>query len=66
LSELEDEIDERRLMAEAKQILQAVDRLSEEQAHTRLRVMSRKSRKRLKEVAQQVIQDQRLLQGRSA
>jgi AmiR/NasT family two-component response regulator len=58
LCELEGEIEERRLVAEAKEILRAEYRLSEEQAHTRLRVLSRKSRKRLKDVAQQVIEDQ--------
>jgi AmiR/NasT family two-component response regulator len=55
LSELEDEIEERRLVAQAKEILCAVDRLSEEQAHHQLRLMSRKSRRPLKAVAQQVI-----------
>jgi AmiR/NasT family two-component response regulator len=66
LCELEDEIEERRLVAEAKRILQAVERVSEEQAHSRLRLLSRKSRKRLKDVARQVIEDRRLLKGKSA
>jgi AmiR/NasT family two-component response regulator len=58
LSEREDEIEERRLVAQAKEILCAADRLSEEQAHHQLRLMSRKSRKPLKAVAQQVIDGQ--------
>lgn len=58
LSDLQDEIEERRVVAEAKQIIQANCRVSEEQAHTRLRLLSRKSRKRLKDVAQRVIEDQ--------
>jgi AmiR/NasT family two-component response regulator len=66
LSEMEEEIEERRLVGEAKQILQALHRVSEEQAHTRLRLLSRQSRKRLKEVAQQVIEEQHLLKGKSA
>jgi len=66
LSELEYEIEERGLVAEAKRILQAAYRVSEEEAHSRLRLLSRQSRKRLKEVAQQVIEDQRHLHGKSA
>ncbi len=58
LSDLQDEIEERRVVAEAKEIIQATCRVSEEQAHTRLRLLSRKSRKRLKDVAQQVIEGQ--------
>jgi len=66
LSELEDEIEERRLVAEAKQILQAFYRISEEQAHHQLRLLSRKSRKPLKNVAQQVIENRQLVKGISA
>lgn len=66
LSGLEEEIQERRLVGEAKQVLRALYGVSEEQAHTRLRLLSRKSRKRLKEVAQQVINEQHLLKGKSA
>jgi hypothetical protein len=66
LSELEEEIQERRLAAEAKQILQALYGISEEQAHTELRLRSRKSRRRLKDVARQVIEEQHLLKGKSA
>ncbi len=67
LSELEEEIQERGLAAEAKQILQALYGISEEQAHTQLRLRSRKSRRRLKDVARQVIEEQQhLLKGKSA
>jgi hypothetical protein len=57
LSELEEEIEERRLVAQAKSILQARDSVSEEQAHIELRVRSRRSRKPLKDVARQVIEN---------
>jgi len=57
LSELEQEVEERQLAARAKQILQTLHGISEEQAHAQLRLVSRKSRKRLKDVAQQVIRE---------
>jgi len=66
LSELEAEIEERELVGKAKQILRAVYSVSEEQAHIELRLRSRKSRKPLKEVALQVIEDPRLLKGKIA
>ena len=66
LCELEDEIEERRVVAEAKQILQALYRMSEQQANTQLRLLSRKSRRCLKEVARQVIDEQHLPKGKSA
>jgi AmiR/NasT family two-component response regulator len=58
LAELEDEMEERWVVGQAKQVLQALDKLSEEQAHHHLRILSRKSRKPLKDVAQQLIDDQ--------
>ena len=63
LSELEEEIEERRLVGEAKQIMQASDSVSEEQAHIELRLRSRKSRKPLKDVARQLIESRRLVKG---
>jgi hypothetical protein len=66
LSQLEIEIEERHLMTQAKQVLQTLHRLSEEQAHHRLRLLSRKSRKPLKDVARQVIDDQYLPKGKTA
>lgn len=63
LSELEQEMEERQLAAQAKQILQALHGISEEQAHAQLRLVSRKSRRRLKDVAQQVIGGQHSLNG---
>ncbi len=66
LSELEQEVEERQLAARAKQILQTLHGISEEQAHAQLRLVSRKSRMRLKDVAQQVIQEQYPLEGRIA
>ena len=55
VKELEDEIEERRVTGQAKAILQATHSISEEEAYTRLRLQSRKSRRRLKEVAMDVI-----------
>jgi hypothetical protein len=57
---LEDEMEERKLMSEAKRILQMRRGISEQQAHAELRLVSRKSRRRLKEVALQVIGRQQL------
>lgn len=65
-SELESEIEERQVVARAKQTLQAADRLSEEQAHQHLRILSRKLRKPLKDVAQRVFDDHCLQEGKTA
>ena len=54
--ELEEEVDERRLLSRAKAILQKSQGMSEEEAHAHLRVVSRKSRRRLKDVAREVIE----------
>jgi hypothetical protein len=56
LKELEDEIDERRVAAEAKAILQKTHALSEEQAYTHLRLLSRKSRRRVRDVARDIVE----------
>ena len=53
--ELEDELEERRVTGQAKALLQATQSLSENQAYTHLRVLSRKSRRPLKDVAMDVI-----------
>jgi AmiR/NasT family two-component response regulator len=58
LRELEEEIAERKLTAEAKAILQDRHGMSEEQAHLHLRAISRKSRKPLREVARDVIEEE--------
>jgi AmiR/NasT family two-component response regulator len=63
LSELEEEIEERRLVGQAKRIMQARDSVSEEQAYIELRLRSRKSRKPLKDVARQVIESRQLVKG---
>jgi hypothetical protein len=65
-SEMEDEIEERRLVAQAKGILQASNLVSEEQAHMELRLRSRRLRKPLKDIARQVIEDRQLVKGSSA
>ena len=54
--ELEEEVEERRLVGRAKAILQKSQEMSEEAAHAHLRVVSRKSRRRLKDVAREVIE----------
>ncbi|MDQ1473696.1 MAG: hypothetical protein QOJ99_5176 [Bryobacterales bacterium] len=55
LKGLEDELDERRVTGQAKALLQATHSLSENQAYTHLRLLSRKSRRPLKDVAMDVI-----------
>ena len=55
VQELEDELEERRVTSQAKALLQAAHALSEEQAYTHLRLLSRKSRRRLKDVALDVM-----------
>jgi hypothetical protein len=54
--DLEEEVEERRLANRAKAILQSVHGMSEEQAHTHLRQTSRKTRKKLKDVAVDLIE----------
>jgi hypothetical protein len=55
LRDLEDRLDERKLLVRAKAVLQRVYGISEEQAYLQLRVRSRTSRKRLRVVAQELI-----------
>jgi len=62
-SELEEEIEERRLVGQAKRIIQARDSVSEEQAYTELRLRSRKSRKPLKDIARLVVENRQSVEG---
>jgi hypothetical protein len=55
--EIEQELSERELANQAKAILQSRYGMSEDQAHVHLRLVSRKSRKRLRDVAREVIQE---------
>jgi len=55
LRELEDRLDERKLLVRAKALLQSEHGITEEQAYLQLRVRSRSSRKRLRAVAQELI-----------
>lgn len=55
--EIEQEIAERELTSRAKAILQSRYGMSEDQAHVHLRLVSRKSRKRLRDVARDVLQE---------
>jgi hypothetical protein len=54
--ELEEEVEERRVTNRAKAILQSMHGMSEEQAHIYLRQTSRKTRKKLKDVAADLIE----------
>jgi hypothetical protein len=53
--ELEEEIDSRNLAARAIELLQSAYDMSEQQAHAHLRTVSRQARKRLKDVAEELI-----------
>jgi ANTAR domain len=55
LRDLEDRVDERKLLVRAKAVLQRLHGMTEEQAYMQLRVKSRTSRKRLRVVAQELI-----------
>jgi hypothetical protein len=55
--EIEQEIAERELANQAKAILQRRYGMSEDQAHVHLRLVSRKSRKRLRDVARDVLEN---------
>ncbi len=55
--EIEREIAERELANRAKAVLQSRYGMSEDQAHLHLRLVSRKSRKRLRDVAREVLDD---------
>jgi hypothetical protein len=55
--EIEQEIAERELANRAKAVLQSRYGMSEDQAHVHLRLVSRKSRKRLRDVARDVLDE---------
>ena len=63
--QVEQEIAERELANRAKAILQSRYGMSEDQAHVHLRLVSRKSRKRLRDVAQDVLREPLAQRGRS-
>lgn len=62
--EFEQEISERELANRAKAILQSRYGMSEDQAHVHLRLVSRKSRKRLRDVARDVLAEPIAQRGR--
>jgi hypothetical protein len=62
--EFEQEIAERELANRAKAILQSRYGMSEDQAHVHLRLVSRKSRKRLRDVARDVLAEPLAQRGR--
>ena len=57
--EIEQELDERELTNRAKAVLQSRYGMSEDQAHVHLRLVSRKSRKRLRDVARDFLEEPR-------
>jgi len=57
LDEIEQEIAERDLTNRAKAVLQSRHGMSEDQAHVHLRLISRKSRKRLRDVARDLLEE---------
>jgi hypothetical protein len=57
MEEIEQEIAERELASRAKALLQGRYGMSEDQAHVHLRLVSRKSRKRLRDVARDLLQE---------
>jgi BMFP domain-containing protein YqiC len=54
--ELEEELDERKLAARAKAVLQNEHGMSEEQAHLHLRITSRRSRRPVREIARELLE----------
>jgi hypothetical protein len=54
---LDDQIEERKVIAQAKELLQTKHGITEEEAYAQLRLSSRRSRRRIFEVAHQVIQE---------
>jgi hypothetical protein len=62
--EIEQEIAERELASRAKAVLQRRYGMSEDQAHVHLRLVSRKSRKRLRDVARDVLAEPVAQNGR--
>ncbi len=63
-AEIQQEIAERDLANRAKALLQSRYGMSEDQAHVHLRLVSRKSRKRLRDVARDVLEESVLQNGR--
>jgi hypothetical protein len=62
--EIEQELAERELAARAKAVLQSRYGMSEDQAHVHLRLVSRQSRKRLRDVARDVLAEPRVQRAR--
>jgi hypothetical protein len=64
IMEIQEEIAERELANRAKALLQSRYGMSEDQAHVHLRLVSRKSRKRLRDVARDLLDEAVLQNGR--
>jgi AmiR/NasT family two-component response regulator len=64
MEDIQQEIAERDLANRAKALLQRRYGMSEDQAHVHLRLVSRKSRKRLRDVARDVLEESVLQNGR--
>ena len=61
--EIEQEVAERELASRAKALLQSRYGMSEDQAHVHLRLVSRKSRKRLRDVARDLLEEPLVQRG---
>jgi hypothetical protein len=53
--DLDDQLEERKIIAEAKNLLQSTQGITEEEAYSQLRLSSRRSRRRIFEVAHQLV-----------
>jgi hypothetical protein len=53
--DLEDQLEERKIIAEAKDLLQTTHGITEEEAYSQLRLSSRRSRRRIFDVAHQLV-----------
>jgi ANTAR domain len=60
--DLEEQIEERRVITQAKNLLEATQGFTEDEAHAQLRLSSRRSRRRLVEVARQLIEGRAALE----
>jgi hypothetical protein len=54
-SELEDQLEERKIITRAKELLQTTHGITEEEAYAQLRLSSRRSRRRISEIAHQLV-----------
>jgi ANTAR domain len=53
--DIEDQLEDRKVIAKAKELLQATHGITEDEAYSQLRLSSRRSRRRISEVAEQLV-----------